>query len=67
MDLARDAGLSVEERRIKPEEIAKAQEVFVTGTATEIPHQLGKIDDLVFEVGPRHAGFNGGVRAAVGV
>ena len=66
MDLARDAGLSVEERRIKPEEIASAQEVFVTGTAAEIT-PVGKIDDLVFTVGPVTRDLMTAYGAAVGV
>jgi len=36
IDLARARGLEVIERHIKPEELANAQEVFLTGTAAEI-------------------------------
>lgn len=50
MDLARKAGITVVERHIKPEEIADATEMFLTGTAAEIT-PIGKIDDKVFAVG----------------
>lgn len=36
IDLAREAGITVVERHIKPEELANVQEVFLTGTAAEI-------------------------------
>lgn len=51
MDLARQRGLEVIERAIFPEELAKAQEVFLTGTAVEII-PVGVIDELKFTVGP---------------
>lgn len=43
-------GYTVEERRIKPEEVASFEEIFLTGTAAEIT-PVGKIDDLIFPVG----------------
>jgi branched-chain amino acid aminotransferase len=38
------------ERAIRPEELAKTAEVFVTGTAAEIT-PVGQIDDHHFKVG----------------
>lgn len=49
--IAKDKGYTVHERRIKPEELTSAQEVFVTGTAAEVT-PVGKIDDLTYAVGP---------------
>ena len=51
IDLARAAGITVVERHIKPEELANAQEVFITGTAAEIT-PIGSIEDHKFTVGP---------------
>jgi branched-chain amino acid aminotransferase len=51
MQLAQDLGITVIERAIFPEELAKTDEVFVTGTAAEIT-PVGQIDDRVFPVGP---------------
>jgi branched-chain amino acid aminotransferase len=51
MQLAQDLGITVIERAIFPEELAKTDEVFVTGTAAEIT-PVGQIDDRVFKVGP---------------
>lgn len=51
MDLARKRGIKVTEREIMPEEFAKTQEVFLTGSAAEVS-PVGKIDDHVFTVGP---------------
>lgn len=52
IDLARARGLDVVERTVMPEELASAQEVFVTGTAAEVT-PVGQIgDDLHFQVGP---------------
>ncbi|MGF1473956.1 MAG: branched-chain amino acid aminotransferase [Geminicoccaceae bacterium] len=48
--LAEARGFEIVERRILPEEIAKAQEVFVCGTAAEIT-PVRAIDDLNFQVG----------------
>lgn len=47
IDLAREAGIKVVERHIKPEEIKDADEVFVTGSAAEIT-PIGQIDDATF-------------------
>lgn len=49
--LAKEAGIEVEECHIMPEELMKADEIFVTGTAAEIT-AIGKIDDQEFTVGP---------------
>lgn len=51
MDIARNMGVRIEERRIKPEELATFEEIFVTGTAAEIT-AVGKIDDKTYNVGP---------------
>ena len=50
IDLAAKRGLEVVERRIRPEEVAKADEIFVTGTAAEIT-PVRAVDDLSFPVG----------------
>ena len=50
MDLARARGVEVVERAISPEDIAGAQEVFLTGTAAEVT-PVGTIDDTHFQVG----------------
>ena len=49
--LARNRQLKVVERAIWPDELAKAQEVFLTGTAAEIT-PVGEIDKYKFKVGP---------------
>ncbi len=49
--LAKEAGIEVIERHIKPEELAHAQEVFLTGTAAEVT-PVGKIDAHDYGVGP---------------
>ena len=51
MDLARKHGIKVVERAIMPEELKTGDEFFVTGTAAEVT-PVGKIDDMVFKVGP---------------
>lgn len=51
IQLAKDNGIEVEETRIMPDDILKADEVFVTGTAAEIT-PVNKIDDTIFPVGP---------------
>lgn len=51
IQLAKDLGLQIEETRIKPEELAQADEVFLTGTAAEVT-AVGKIDDVIYKVGP---------------
>lgn len=48
--MAKDKGITVVERRIKPEELENAQEVFVTGSAAEVT-AVGKIDDRIYKVG----------------
>lgn len=49
--LAKDRRLKVIERVIMPEEVADADEIFVTGTAVEVT-PVGQIDERSFEVGP---------------
>jgi branched-chain amino acid aminotransferase len=51
MDLARKRGLTVVEREIWPEELARASEVFLTGTAVEV-QPVGMIDGREYPVGP---------------
>jgi branched-chain amino acid aminotransferase len=51
MQLARDAGIKVVERHIKPEEIKNADEMFLTGSAAEVT-PIGQIDDYKAAVGP---------------
>ncbi len=50
MELANSLGISVEDRRIMPEELQSAEEVFLTGTAAEVT-AVGKIDDIEYGVG----------------
>lgn len=50
IELAKAEGFTVHERRISPDEIKNATEVFVTGTAAEVT-PVGKIDDMTFKVG----------------
>ncbi len=50
IDLLKARGIKVVERHIKPEEIEKATEVFVTGTAAEIT-PIGQIGDYKYKVG----------------
>ncbi len=50
IDLARRRGIEVVERQIRPEELAQADEVFLTGTAAEVA-PVGRIDDRVFTPG----------------
>ncbi len=49
--LAERRGIPVVERHIMPEEIERAQEIFVTGTAAEITPVLA-IEDREFQAGP---------------
>ncbi len=51
MELARKRGYEIVERVIMPEEVEKADEIFVTGTAAEVT-PVGQIDDMIFTVGP---------------
>ncbi len=50
MDLARARGYEIVERTIMPEDLADAQEVFITGTAAEVT-PIAEIDDRKFQVG----------------
>ena len=51
IELARKRGYEVVERRIKPDEVKDAQEIFVTGTAAEVT-PVRAIDDLSYQLGP---------------
>lgn len=51
IDLAKKAGITVVERHITPEELAKADEVFLTGTAAEIT-PVSEIAGKTYPVGP---------------
>lgn len=51
MGLAHKRGWAVEERHVKPEELAKASEVFLCGTAAEIV-PVGSIDHHHYQAGP---------------
>ena len=51
LGLARDRQIKIIERAIMPEELAKVDEVFVTGTAAEVT-PVGQIDQHHFKVGP---------------
>ncbi|MDH5749884.1 MAG: branched-chain amino acid aminotransferase [Rhodospirillales bacterium] len=50
IDLARKRGIEVIERKIMPEELSKATEVFLTGTAAEVT-PVGEIDEHRFTPG----------------
>ncbi|MFC3628500.1 branched-chain amino acid aminotransferase [Paracoccus angustae] len=51
IQMLKDNGTAVHERRIKPEELADFQECFLTGTAAEVT-PVGQIGDWHFQVGP---------------
>ena len=51
MELARQRGIKVIERHIKPEELKQVSEVFLTGTAAEVT-PVGQIGEQAFAVGP---------------
>lgn len=51
IELAKKRGLKVVERAIMPEELAKTDEVFLTGTAVEVT-PVGEIGSYKFKVGP---------------
>jgi len=51
MELARKRGIKVVEREIWPDELAKASEIFLTGTAVEV-QPVGAIDGREYTVGP---------------
>ncbi len=48
--LARERGIEVVERPVMPDELARSDEIFITGTAAEVT-PVGEIDDLNFQVG----------------
>ncbi len=48
--IAKKEGIKVIERDIYPNEISKAEEIFLTGSAVEVT-PVGKIDDQTFKVG----------------
>jgi branched-chain amino acid aminotransferase len=50
IDLAKSLGIKVVERHMKPEELAKGQEAFLTGTAAEIT-PVGSIGEYKFKPG----------------
>ncbi|BBK35523.1 branched-chain amino acid aminotransferase [Allostella sp. ATCC 35155] len=50
MRLARERQIEVVERHIPPEDLSRASEVFVTGSAAELT-PIGRIDDLAFTPG----------------
>lgn len=62
--LARAAGLTVVERHLPPAELARASEVFLTGTAYEIQPVSG-IDGTEFPVGPVTRAIQAGYAAEV--
>ncbi|MCB1783323.1 MAG: branched-chain amino acid aminotransferase [Alphaproteobacteria bacterium] len=51
IELAKEAGIPVEIRHIKPEELGSFEEIFLTGTAAEVT-AVGSIDDHTYTVGP---------------
>ena len=51
MGMAKKRGWAVEERAVRPEELAKASEVFLCGTAAEIV-PVGSIDGHHYQAGP---------------
>jgi branched-chain amino acid aminotransferase len=51
IELARARGLTVVERAMWPQELATADEIFITGSAAEVT-AIGQIDDMHFQVGP---------------
>jgi branched-chain amino acid aminotransferase len=51
IELARKRGIKVVERAIMPEELARTDEVFITGTAAEVT-PVGEIGPYNFQVGP---------------
>lgn len=65
MDLARAVGFTVVERPILPEEMARATEVFITGTAAEVT-PVRQIGDLIFTPGAVCKAMIAAYDAAVG-
>ena len=62
--LAQRRGLTVIERTIMPDEMASADEVFVTGTAAEVT-PVRRIGELTFETGPITAALHADYEALV--
>jgi branched-chain amino acid aminotransferase len=50
IDLAKQSGIEVQERRIMPDELMDADEIFITGTLAEVTSVI-KIDDKEFKIG----------------
>jgi branched-chain amino acid aminotransferase len=50
LQMLKDKGVTVHERRIMPEEMADFEQCFLTGTAAEVT-PVGQIGDYTFEVG----------------
>ena len=50
IEIAKNEGINVIERDIYPDEISKAEEIFLTGSAVEVT-PVGKIDNKNFKVG----------------
>ncbi len=51
MELARLRGIDIVERVVMPEDLARTDEIFVTGTAAEVT-PVGEIDQHNYQVGP---------------
>ena len=51
IELAQQRGIAVQERRIWPDEIIDAEEIFLTGSAAEVT-PVGQIDQNTYTVGP---------------
>lgn len=51
IELAKQHGIAVVERHMLPEELEKAQEIFLTGTAAEIT-PVGEVQGKLYEIGP---------------
>lgn len=51
MELARKKGIEVIEREIRPDELSRAKEAFITGTAVEVT-PLSAIDAIEYPLGP---------------
>jgi branched-chain amino acid aminotransferase group I len=51
IELAKQAGIPVIERRIRPGELETADELFLTGSAAEVA-PIGRFDDRIYKVGP---------------
>lgn len=65
IDLAKKRGYKVIERKIRPEELAKTQEVFLTGTAAEVT-PVGEIGEYRFTPGAITAALIADYDALVG-